>query len=466
MIRRPSSWTLAAANLRLGRGGRLEVPVTIEHRNGHTRSVALSADDLPQGVDASFRDGPDGERLLVLRAADDIDPSDATMTVRGTDGELSRSMAVDFRLAGGPRIDFSAPTGGPLLVDPDTDVIPVAFTEPGGDPASRRIQRQWGPARTPGSCGDARWRDDGDAVPPDDLDPDGSSEDSWSFEVDPADLTRGDGCYRWLVILSDDDGDPTMWASGAALVDGEPPGAPSVEASGSHVYQSGNNKTVWVRKGSGTVELSVSGRDEGAGVTETRFGPLSTSTGWDAVGPTVVAGDPASKDLDWSSSASGTTTLDVSTTDAMGLDGPARTVTIKVDGTAPSAARWLAPTGFFRVVRQPGASLEGGHRLGFRLVIAPVDPAPASPGAQGRQLHRSELVQRRSCPAADAPIRRGRPGQRLLLPLAHHGPRPRRQSRSDAHLGRRPARWTQAARRLPEPERGHQQDADRQAPCV
>ncbi len=108
----------ADGSYRLGRGGRLEVPLTIEHRNGHTRSVTLSADDLPAGVDASFRNGLDGERILVLRGSDDIEPADASMTVRGTDGELSRSVTVDFRLAGGPYIDFSAPTGGPLLVDP------------------------------------------------------------------------------------------------------------------------------------------------------------------------------------------------------------------------------------------------------------------------------------------------------------------------------------------------------------
>ena len=100
-------------------------------------------------------------------------------------------------------------------------MIPVAFTEPGGDPASRRIQRQWAPVRTAGTCSDAAWRDDGDAVPPNDLDPDGSTEDSWSFEVDPTDLSRGDGCYRWLAILSNDNGDPTTWASRGVIADSQ-----------------------------------------------------------------------------------------------------------------------------------------------------------------------------------------------------------------------------------------------------
>ena len=78
----------------------------------------------------------------------------------------------------------------------------------------------------------------------------------------------------------------------------------------------------------------------------------------------MAGGDPASKDLDWSSSASGTTTLDVSSTDAMGLDGSDRTVTIKVDGADPSGATWIEPLGFSRSYGSPELRWKSGSDSG------------------------------------------------------------------------------------------------------
>jgi|GEM_PF-1315532 len=341
----PPSFALdgGGGTLRLGRGGRLEVAIDINHRNGHTHGVALSAEDIPAGVDASFREDADGDPMLVLRVPDDADTGTRSVTVRGTDGEVSRTLPVDFRVVGGDRITFSEPSGGPLVVSP-SDAIPVAFTQSGDpddpDPPTRAVQRQWALPVTPGSCGGVAWQDQGDATTPNALDPDGSDTLSWAFEAAP--LPR-DGCYRWAVSLIDTDGDPATWISGAALVDGTAPGAPGVRASGSHVWQSGTNGTIWVRGGSGTLELTATGRDAGAGVVRTRFGALSRTTGWGPDGASSVDGDPAAKDLDWSSSASGTATLDISSRDAMGLDGADRLLTVKVDSTDPSAASWSEP---------------------------------------------------------------------------------------------------------------------------
>jgi subtilisin len=371
--------------LRLGRGGRLEVPIDVTHRNGHTHSVALSATDLSPGIDAGFRDGADGGRILVLRASDDADTGDVSMTVRGTDGELSRSLAVDFHVSGGERITFDDPSGNPLVVTP-TDPIPVSFIDSGDpadpDPPTRWVQRQWGAPVNPGSCNGVAWVDQGAQAHPDDLDTGTTGDLSWEFTA--SGLPR-DGCYRWAVSLVDTHGDPATWTSGTALVDGTPPRRPGVRATGSRVWQSGVNGLVWVRGGSGTVVLTALDRDLGSGTVQTHFGALSRITGW-TYDPGTVNGEPASRKLRWSSAAAGTTSLDVTGTDAVSLDGAERHVTITVDRKAPSAATWSEPQGFRTTFQSPELRWRPG-----------TDSGSGSAAAQLIQRQRAKVRHTDSC---------------------------------------------------------------------
>jgi hypothetical protein len=351
--------------LQIGRGGRLEVPIDIHHQNGHTHSIALSAEGLPSGIAASFRDGSDGARMLVLRAADDLVASDVTMTVRGTDGELSRTLAVDFRVVGGDRITFADAARGPLVVTP-SDPIPVAFTEShhaaDPDPAGRSVQRQWALAVTPGSCDGVAWRDQGDPVDPDDLDQTDPGDETWSFAA--TGLPR-DGCYRWLVSLIDGAGASAAWVSRSALVDGTAPRAPGVLAAGSHAWQGVANGTVWVRGGSGALQLTATDRDRGSGTVTMRFGPLTRTHGWSySGGDRAVADGVASAGLHWSSTAKGSTALTVTGTDAVGLDGAGRVVTISIDARAPSSAAWSTPSGFRMTYLSPELRWRSGADRG------------------------------------------------------------------------------------------------------
>jgi hypothetical protein len=68
---------------------------------------------------------------------------------------------------------------------------------------------------------------------------------------------------------------------------------------------------------------------------------LSAPTGWDHT-PSTVPGDPARIEIGWSSSAQDTT-LTVSSTDDVGLTGAGRSVSLRVDATAPSTPRWIEP---------------------------------------------------------------------------------------------------------------------------
>ncbi len=347
----------------IGRGGRLEDPITVGHRNGHTHAVALSATDIPSGIDANFRSDTDGGQVLVLRAADDAHTGPASVTVVGTDGELSRSLTIDFRVVGGDRITFGDPSGNPLVVTP-SDTIPIAFTEShdaaDADPASRWVQRQWGAPLTPGSCNGVAWADQGDRAHPGDLDTGAADGLAWSF--DATDLSP-DGCYRWAVSLVDADGDAATWTSGTVLVDGTRPRAPDVVASGSHVWQSKADSTVWVRGGSGSLQLTAFDRDRGSGSVKTHFGVLSRSTGW-TYDPGTVASVPGSTKLAWHSAASGSTTLAISDTDAVGLDGADRQVTVTVDRTPPTAATWSEPLGFHASFMSPDLRWRSGTDAG------------------------------------------------------------------------------------------------------
>jgi len=325
----------------LARGGVTRLDVTLERSGGHVGPVEVRAIGLPDGIIAEAAPSPTrgSDVTLWLHAATDAAGGTQAFTIRATDGDLVRTTSATVRVrAGGPTIGFDAPDGGADgLRITDDDAVTVAFTEstPGARPADRRVLRQAGPPVTPGSCADVDWAPVGDAATPGELDPGGSPESGWSLSVD----LGGDGCTRWLVRLTDEDGGSARFASPAVLRDTLRPSPPVVRASGEGVWQRGTG-TVWVRAGSGSLVLDAGGRDGGSGVVGHTFGPLSDGTGW-TLEPRADDGGSRLA-LDWSTAAVATS-LEVTATDATGRTGGARSVQVRVDGSVPRSSGWREP---------------------------------------------------------------------------------------------------------------------------
>jgi subtilisin family serine protease len=323
---------------RLARGGFIETQLEVQRVNGHDAAVSLSIRDVPTGVTATLREGAGGGRAVVLRAADDAPTGTFQLTVQGTDGEIVRTEPLTVTLTGGATTVFSSPDGPPPVIGRSADVV-VAWSESGsGTVTARTIARHTALPAEPGTCTGAAWVVDEAARPVSEVDPDGSPSGGWSF-TDSGFAT--DGCYRWVVALTDGEGRIGRWSSGAVIVDGTAPPAPNVVATGERVWQRDANDTVWVRQGSGTLRLEALGRDVAGGTVSTRFGPLQTPDGW-TYSPGSVAGDPASRSLSWGPAAADTS-LEIRSTDAMGAEGAARRVELRIDGSAPDSPKWTTP---------------------------------------------------------------------------------------------------------------------------
>lgn len=323
---------------RLARGGFIEAAVEVERLNGHDAPVSLSVANLPTGVTATVREGAGDAVVVALRAAEDAPTGTFQASVEGADGELVRTAPLTVTLTAGPTTVFSSPDGPPAVVGRSTEVA-VAWSESGsGTVTARTVARQTAVPVGPGTCTGAPWESDGPARPVSEVDPDGSPSTGWSF-------TDGgfaaDGCYRWVVALTDGEDRIARWSSAGVIVDGTAPAAPDVAATGERVSQRAPNGTVWVRQGSGTLRLEASGRDAAGGVVSSWFGTLRSTAGW-THSPGTVNGDPAARILSWGAGATDTS-LDVTSTDARGAEGAPRRVELRIDGTAPASPRWTTP---------------------------------------------------------------------------------------------------------------------------
>jgi hypothetical protein len=331
----------------LGPGGRLELPMRVVHVRGHKGSVTLRAVEAPAGVAATIRNDPGGQQVLVLRADDTLSPRSARVLVRGTDGELNRTQEVPVRLVGGRRVAFTSPAEGALPIVRRSDQIGLAWTESGQgpEPQARRLQRQRATPLQAGSCSGVPWRDDGPAIPPTDLDPNGPP---WAFSEQPG----ADGCYRWLLSLIDGDGNARTWSSGSVIVDGARPRTPLVSARGVGVGQDRPGAVVWVRPGSGTLELTSTGRDRDGGVARSEFGPLQPkAAGWTHT-PRAVNGDPATVALGWGPKAA-PASLEVVSVDVLGRASDAVRIALRIDRLDPGRASWRSPRSFYITSGEP-----------------------------------------------------------------------------------------------------------------
>jgi hypothetical protein len=337
----------------LARGGVSRVPVELRRSGGHRGPVVVRATGLPDGVRADLPDDPTRADAIDAWFFATAGAAAGTheITLRATDGDLVRTTTVRLRVrSGGPTVAFGSPAAGPAgaarvrLTDGAT--VTVAFTEtaPGARPAERRIQRQHGSIATPGTCEGVEWAASGDPVSPGELDPSGSPEAGWSF---PAALDT-DGCTRWVIRLVDGDGGSARFASTPVLRDTTDPRAPVVLGSGPRAWQGRPDAPIWVRAGVGSLELTATGKDAGSGATVHVFGPLSPGAGWQRP-PSVAGGSSSSITVGWGAGARDAT-LEVTATDALGRDGAARLVSLRVDGDPPTSLGWREPrTGTFEV---------------------------------------------------------------------------------------------------------------------
>jgi len=136
-------------------------------------------------------------------------------------------------------------------------------------------------------------------------------------------------CYRLRVLAKDAAGNPvsspTYSYSATILRDATPPDAPTVDdncASIKTCYRVGDT-IYYLPSASATVHLTSTGADPESGIVSSSFGAISPSTGWTYTSGTV-SGNPASKDVEWSTSAGGVT-LAVTTTNGAGVPSAART---------------------------------------------------------------------------------------------------------------------------------------------
>ncbi|MDQ3493438.1 MAG: S8 family serine peptidase [Chloroflexota bacterium] len=347
----------------LAPGGLLEIPLGVVRMHGHDAPLALVISGLPAGVSASLVAGSTDEPGLVLRATAGAVPRSMDVRIWATDGELSRGSTVPVEMAAGPVIEFSGPPSGTPVVSPD-DSVEVAWREAGSPaPVMRGVRREHAPPVTAGECRDVRWAAEA-PVAVDEVDPDGSRASGWTFQASdfPA-----DGCFRWVVTLTDDAQRDVHWASPAVIVDSTPPEPPDVVASGAGVWQGASNGTIWVRAGSGSLNLSAIGVDMDGGVVSSDFGPLTGGSGW-TFSPGLVDGDPAVARLTWGPAAVDTS-LDVISTDAAGLTGTPRRVRLLVDATLPAPPTWDDPaTGTFAAeFEAPGLEWLGATDVGSGL---------------------------------------------------------------------------------------------------
>ena len=153
-------------------------------------------------------------------------------------------------------------------------------------------------------------------------------------------------CYRLRVLAKDAAGNPvsspTYSYSATILRDATPPDAPTVDdncASIKTCYRVGDT-IYYLPSASATVHLTSTGADPESGIVSSSFGAISPSTGWTYTSGTV-SGNPASKDVEWSTSAGGVT-LAVTTTNGAGVPSAARTITFVPDSAVP-VANFSAP---------------------------------------------------------------------------------------------------------------------------
>ena len=230
----------------------------------------------------------------------------------------------------GPSATISSPAGAAVAA---SSTLSLAWTESdgtGAGVAGRSIQRERAAIPDAGSCIGASFS------------PDGAPTTAASPRSDTG-LTSG-FCYRFAITLTDQVGNSATSYSGTVLIDTTAPGAPSVTASGTGVYQSAPNGTVWFRpSATATLTLVATAADAESGIASIVFGALSVGTGWSPVAEAVDASAPYGVGYTFSGSAL-STGLSVTARNGATTIGTATEISFSADAGAP-VGTFSAPAG-------------------------------------------------------------------------------------------------------------------------
>ena len=115
----------------LRRGGHCEVPVYVFRQGGHNAPIAVTAEDLPEGVTCVPAVIPPGKpsTLLILRAAADCPETTVPIRIIGTSGDISREAHVATLVhAGTNGLPRTARIAASLILNVMKDVQPFTVT--------------------------------------------------------------------------------------------------------------------------------------------------------------------------------------------------------------------------------------------------------------------------------------------------------------------------------------------------
>ena len=220
-----------------------------------------------------------------------------------------------------PSATISSPAGATIAA---SSALTLAWSESdgtGAGVASRSIQRERAAIPAAGSCTGASFS------------PDGAPTTATSSRTDTG-LASG-FCYRFAITLVDRVGNSATIYSGTVLIDTSAPTAPSLTASGSGVYQSAANGTVWFRpSAAATLTLIATAVDAESGVDSIVFGALSVGTDWSPAGEVVDSSSPYGVDYTFSGSAL-STGLSVTARNGASESGAATEIDFSADAGAP-----------------------------------------------------------------------------------------------------------------------------------
>jgi hypothetical protein len=340
-------------------GSTIPVNVSLLRVGGFDEAVTVSLDNAPAGMSATSIVTKGASATLSVRVGANTRNGVYSVDVVAAAQDVVHSQTLTLVVRGTtPQSAFTAPTGA-LTVQSGT-AVSVAWTE-SGSITGRRLDRQVGTIRTPGTCDGVSY----------------STQATFNNAHDMTDRVRSGDCYRWVVTLTDSAGNRSTVTSGSVLVDASAPRVPIVKVSGGEArspdlgqlgigstYVDGNG-VIWVRgSDTGSVPLQVTGSDPESGIA--RNNAMVSGAGWQA----DWTGSSANGNLRLSyGSQSTTATLTVSSVNGAGAAGPNTILTLARDATAPTAAAWLsAPTGtikdihgsYFRLIWSGGTDKGSG----------------------------------------------------------------------------------------------------------
>jgi hypothetical protein len=243
-------------------------------------------------------------------------------TAQNGAGALSSTASLSLVAdADDPSATISSPAGATIAA---SSALTLAWAESdgtGAGVASRSIQRERAAIPAAGSCTGASFS------------PDGAPTTAASSRTDTG-LASG-FCYRFAITLVDRVGNSATIYSGTVLIDTSAPTAPSLIASGSGVYQSAANGTVWFRpSAAATLTLVATAVDAESGVDSIVFGALSVGTGWSPAGEVVDSSSPYGVVYTFSGSAL-STGLSVTARNGASTSGAATEINFSADAGAP-----------------------------------------------------------------------------------------------------------------------------------